>query len=126
MLLVEKELKLISRQKSTAIKNLFPGLLKDCGSIISKPLCHIINLSINSRKFPSSWKAAEVASLFKSGSCSLPKNYRPTSALRIVSELLERAAQPALKDYFENQNLLFKNQHAFRKKHSTKTASKYL
>ena len=35
------------------------------------------------------------------------------------------AAQQALKDCFENKNLLFKNQDGFRKKHSTKTASIY-
>ena len=52
---VQKELKLLSRQKSTGIDNLPSGLLKDCGSIISKPLCDIINLSIRSGKFPSSF-----------------------------------------------------------------------
>ena len=43
----------------------------------------------------------------------------------IVSKLLEKAAQQALKDYFEHENLLSKSQHGFRKKHSTKTASIY-
>ena len=41
----------------------------------------------------------------------------------IVSKLLEKAAQQALKDYFEHENLLSKSDHGFRKKHSTKTAS---
>ena len=42
VLFVQKELKLLSRQKFTGIDNLPPGLLKDCGSIISKPLCDIL------------------------------------------------------------------------------------
>ena len=50
---------------------------------------------------------------------------RPISVLLIVSILLEKAAQQALKDYFELENLLSKRQHGFRKKHSTKTASIY-
>ena len=99
--------------------------MKDCGSIISKPLCDIINLSIRSGKFPSSWKVAKVTPIFKSGSRSLPENYRPISVLPIVSKLLEKAAQQALKYYFEHENLLYKSQHGFRKKHSTKTASIY-
>ena len=45
--------------------------------------------------------------------------------LPIVSKILEKAAQQALKYYFENENLLSKNQHGFRKKHTTKTASIY-
>ena len=43
----------------------------------------------------------------------------------IVSKLLEKAVQQALKDYFEHENLLSKSQHGFRKKHLTKTASIY-
>ena len=60
VLFVQKELLLLFHQKSTGIDNLPPELLKDCGSIISKPLCHKINLSIRSGKFPSSWKAARL------------------------------------------------------------------
>ena len=33
--------------------------------------------------------------------------------------------QQVLKDYFQNENFLSKNEHRFRKKHSTKTASIY-
>ena len=90
VLFVQNKLKLLSRQKSTGIDNLPPGLLKDCGSIISKPLCDIINLSIRSGKFPSSWKVAKVTPIFKSR--SLPGNYRPISVLPIISKLLEKAA----------------------------------
>ena len=125
VLFVQKELKLLSHQKSTGTDNLPPGLLKDCGSIISKPLCDIINLSIRSGKFPSSWKAAKVTPIFKSGSRSLPEKYSPISVIPIVSKLLEKAAQQALKDYFEQEIFLFKSQHGFRKKHSTKKASIY-
>ena len=89
---MQKELKLLSLQKSTII-DLPPGLLKDCGSIISKPLCDIINLSMRTGKFPSSCKAAKVAPIFKSGRLSLPENYRPISVLLIVSKLLAKAAQ---------------------------------
>ena len=85
----------------------------------------MINFSIRSVKFPSSWKVAKVTPIFKSGSRSLLENQRPISVLLIVSILLEKAAQQALKDYFELENLLSKRQHGFRKKHSTKTASIY-
>ena len=94
VLFVQKELQLLSRQKSTVIDNLPPRLLKD-GSIISKPLCHIINLSIRSGKFPTSWRATKVTTIFKSGSRSLPENLRPISILPIVSKLLEKAVQQA-------------------------------
>ena len=72
---------------------------------------------MRSGKFRSSWKAANISPIFKSGSCSLPENYKPLSVLPIISKLLKKPAQQALKDYFENENLLFKIQHGFRKKH---------
>ena len=98
LLFVQKELKLLYRQKPPVLKT-SPGLLKDYGSI-SKPLCHIMDLSISSGKFPSSWKAANITPIFKSGSRSVPKHYRPISVLPIVSKLLEKAAQQALKYHF--------------------------
>ena len=60
VLFVQKELKMLSRQKSASIDNLPHGLLKDCGSIISKPLCDIINLSIRSGKFSFSWNVVVI------------------------------------------------------------------
>ena len=120
-----KRVKVVISSEITGIDNLPPGLLKNCGSIISKPLCHIVNLSRRSGKFLLSWKVAEVTPIFKSGSHSLPENYRIILVLPIVSKLLKKAAQLALKDYFENENLLSKNQHGYRKKHSTKTALIY-
>ena len=60
VLFVQNKLKLLSRQKSTGIDNLPPGLLNDCGSITSKPLCDIINLSIRSGKFSFSWNVVVI------------------------------------------------------------------
>ena len=105
------------------ISVLFVQKERDCGSIISKPFCHIINLSIRSGKFPSSWKAATVTPIFKFGSPTLPENDRSISVLPVVTKFLEKAVQQVLKDYFETENLLFKNQDGFRKKHSTKMVS---
>ena len=60
VLFVQSKLKLLSRQKSTGNGKLPPGLLNDCGSIISKPLCDIINHSIRSGKFSFSWNVVVI------------------------------------------------------------------
>ena len=65
--IVEKQLKLIKRKKATGVDNLPPGFLKDAATVISQPLCHIINLSLSSGKVPNEWKIAKVTPLFKSG-----------------------------------------------------------
>ena len=66
---------------------------------------------------------AHVTLIFKYRSRSLPENCGQISVLPIVSKFLKKAAQLVLKDYFEKENRLSKNQHGFGKKHLTKTAS---
>ncbi|XP_057308170.1 uncharacterized protein LOC130646052 [Hydractinia symbiolongicarpus] len=120
---VEKELRSLKRNKATGIDELPPGMLKDCAILISKPLSHIINLSINTSTVPSAWKVAKVAPIFKSGDSSLLKNYRPISILPVLSKILEKAIHNELVNYLEKEKLLNDCQYGFRSKRSTKLAS---
>ena len=78
---VEKQLKLIKRKKATGVDNLPPGFLKDAATVISQPLCHIINLSLSSGIVPNEWKIAKVTPLFKSGNEEDCSRYHPISVL---------------------------------------------
>ena len=108
---VEKELRALRRNKATGLNELPPGLLKDCAAHISGPLCHIINLSIDSGTVPSVWKAAKVTSpIFKSGNHEFPENYRPVSVLPVFSKILEKGVHRQFIDFLESNNLLFESQ----------------
>ena len=73
---------------------------------------------------PVDWKCARVAPIFKgTGSINEACNYRPISVMSHVSKILEKCINSQLLDYFENHDLLTCNQSAFRKHHSTLTAS---
>ena len=122
-LFVEKELRKLKRDKATGIDDLPPGMLKDCALLISKPLCHIINLSIKTSTVPTIWKVAKITPTFKSGNSSLPENYRPISVLPVLSKILEKAMHNELINYLEQENLLNDCQYGFRSKRSTKLAS---
>ena len=56
---------------------------------------------------------------FKSGVAGDMNNYRPISALSIFARILEKIVHDQLIDYFKEKQMLKKNQHAFRKLHST-------
>ena len=49
-------------------------------------------------------------------------NYRPISLLPIFPKVFEKVVQIQLYEYLNNNNLLFKSQHGFRKNHSTESA----
>jgi hypothetical protein len=71
------ELKQLRRTKATGVDNLPPGMLKDCREHISQPLCHILNLSVKTARFPALWKVAKVVPIHKSGSYDRPDRSSP-------------------------------------------------
>ena len=50
------------------------------------------------------------------------KNYRPVSNLSFVSKLIEKAVAAQMNQHLINNNLLERNQSAYRKFHNTETA----
>eukprot|EP00794_Sanderia_malayensis_P011654 gene11654-12853_t len=62
---VEKIIKSIKRSKATGIDDLPPGLIKDAAGVLSVPLSHIINVSLDTGQFPQEWKSAKIIPLHK-------------------------------------------------------------
>ena len=74
--------------------------------------------------FPSKLKIAKVIPIFKEkGDDFNFENYRPISLLSIISKIFERVVHDQLYSYFEENNLFYKHQYGFRKKHSTELAA---
>ena len=97
-------------------------IVKKSADIISQPLTHIINLSIQTGSVPDQMKIARVIPIFKSGDEALFSNYRPVSVLPVFSKLLEKAVYNRIMKYLTQHNILFNNQYGFRKNHSTSFA----
>lgn len=108
--------------KATGIDDLPQNLLKDCATVIAKPLAHIINLSNKSSTVPALWKSAKVKPIFKSGDSDLVENFRPISILPI-SKILEKAVHRQFYNFLENNKLLNDCQFGFRRNRSTKLAA---
>ena len=103
---VRKQLKALKRKKATGLDLLPSALLKDSADEISKPVAHIINLSLNSASVPTTWKRAKVIPVFKSGSADDVSNFRPISILPILSKIMERAVFSQLIEHLETNKLL--------------------
>ena len=75
----------------------------------------------NVGNLPSIWKLATLMPVFKSGSSSLVKNYRPISLTSIFCMLMERVITRQTSLYLLQHGLIFSHQHGFITKLSTTT-----
>eukprot|EP00794_Sanderia_malayensis_P005002 gene5002-5659_t len=123
---VEKIIKSIKRSKATGIDDLPPGLIKDAADVLSVPLSHIINVSLDTGQFSQEWKSAKIIPLHKSGSTTNFDNYRPISVLPIVSKVIEKIVQKQLINFLDQTKLLSTRQFGFRAKMSTELAATLL
>ena len=112
--------------KAAGIDGLTGKFLKDGAPYISLPITQLCNLSISLSTFPEKCKIAKLKPLYKKGSTTDPKNYRPISLLPLISKLIEKVIHEQTQKYLSDQNILYKYQSGFRKNHSTDTCLSYL
>ena len=83
----------------------------------------LVNLSLSQGVFPSKFKQAIVRPLLKKIGLDLSyANYRPVSNLSFLSKVIEKAALFRLNIHVNENNLLPKNQSAYRQFHSCESA----
>ena len=114
----------LKNSSSSGIDYIDTRTIKLIAELIAPSLVHIVNLSIETSKFPDAWKIAKVVPLLKGGTCDplLPKSYRPVALLPIFSKILEKIVFRQLIFYLEDNKLIHPNLHGSRKGHSTSTA----
>ncbi len=112
--------------KAAGIDGLAGKFLKDGAPHLSSPITQLCNLSISLSCFPEKCKIAKLKPLYKKGSTTEPKNYRPISLLPLVSKIIEKVIHEQTQKYLSDQNILYKYQSGFRKNHSTDTCLSYL
>ena len=107
-----KEINYINNKKA----NLFDTI----PSKIFDTLTSLINKSLSSRIFPSNLKLADTATIFKKKDPQAKENYRPVSALPVLSKVFESLMQKQinsfitdyLSDFFCGYRQGFSTQHA--------------
>ena len=104
-------LKGLKESKSSGPDKIPAKVLKDAAELICVPLALIFNESLKK------WKLARVTPIFKSGKQSEMNSHRPISVLSGVSRLFEKVVHHQLFEFLAANNLLSKNQLAYRKLH---------
>ena len=111
----------MDNSKSPGADRIPVKILKDAINLVSKPLTLIYNASLERGIFSQIWKLARVISIHKAGKKTDVNNYRPISALSVVSRILEKIVHDQLMEFLKGQKRLCLNQFAFQKLHSTLT-----
>ena len=119
---IYNQIKQLKTKTSFGHDGLSSKLLKYIDTKVADILACIINQSLLTGIFPDSLKLAKVAPVFKKDDPHLTDNYRPISLLPVISKVFEKVVFRQVYDYFNDNNLLYKNQYGFRKKHSTELA----
>ena len=120
---VDKTIRNLKNSKASGLDNLDTYILKLVRPYIVPSVCHIVNLSIQNKKFPNKWKLAKVIPLYKGkGSKFEAKSYRPVAILPILSKVLERVMYRKIITYMDENKLFNPSHHAYRSFHSTTTA----
>ena len=116
-LITEKEVRQaiekLSSNKATGPDGMSVRTLKLISPVFARPLTKLLNLSISSGKFPTEWKTAKVAPLFKSGPRDIRNNYRPISVLSILLKVLEKHIAKSLMNHLTENGLLYNLQSVF-------------
>jgi len=76
--------------KAAGINSIKAIFLRDGASILGKPIAKLCNLYIRLSIFPDKCKVAKLKPLFKKGSKTEPKNYRPISLIPLISKVFEK------------------------------------
>ena len=90
----DQVIEIISKMKSTktvGIDNIDAFVIKLAKDMLTPAITHIINLSIEYKIFPSSWKTAKIIPLHKKQDKTFPQNYRPVALLPVFSKITEKA-----------------------------------
>ena len=119
---VDKIISSLNNSNASGLDLIDTSVIKLVKSEILPAVTHIINLSITSRIFPTSWKRSKVIPLHKKDDLLNPKNYRPVAILPILSKILERVVFNQMISYLDSNGLLHPNHHAYRAQHNTTTA----
>ena len=100
----------------------FPAIvLKKCKQNLSRPLYHLWRKSLDTGRIPEHLLSQRIVPIFKKGSKTDAQNYRPVSLTSHLIKVFERVMRNALVKYLEDNHLLSKHQHGFRKSKSCVT-----
>ena len=105
----KKELERLNEHKAPGPDGIPNTVLRRCAEELAAPL------EMEEGKIPNEWKQTRIVPIYKKGARCEPGNYRPVSLTSQVCKVMERLVKSAIMDHLEENELLTRHQHGFRK-----------
>ena len=115
---VRKLLRSLKVKKSCGPDNIGPRILKELADELAPCLTLLFQSSLNSGIVPADWRIAHVSPIFKKGERYSAENYRPISLTSVTGKLLEHIIVHTIMNFLEENSILCREQHGFRKNRS--------
>ena len=110
--IVRVELGNLNPDKSPGYDLWHPYFLKELAGVIYKPLFILFKKSLKEGAH-SSWIKASITAVYKKGSKSEPRNYRPISMASVISKIMESIIRDAIVPHLMKNGILTDEKHGF-------------
>ena len=111
---LKSALNLMKTSKSAGPDKNSTKLLKEAGDSIVESLVYILNLLLETGTFLEDWKVACVSHIYKVGSRSNCRNYRPIPVILVVAKFIEKIFHNQLSSFQETNEISISQQSGFR------------
>ena len=111
---IKKVIRNLDSNKAHGHDMLSIRMLKICDDSLCGPLELIFHSCIETGKFPSDWKKANICPVHKKSDKQIVKNYRPISLLPICGKIFERLLYNKIFHFFQENNLISPSQSGFK------------
>ena len=98
-------IKSLNSNKANGADNISVKMLKLLNSHIALIVSKQINLAFEEGVYPSCLKLVKVLPIFKSGSKTVPENYKPILLLSNINKIIEKAIYSRLYSFFSKFNI---------------------
>ena len=118
---VTKLLGELNPHKAAGPDGISPRILKELANEVAPILTMIFQSSLETGVVPLDWRKANVTPVYKKGAHYDPANYRPVSLTSVSCKTMEHIIVRALMSHLDENNILCKQQHGFRRGRSCET-----
>ncbi|CAG4965395.1 unnamed protein product [Colias eurytheme] len=116
---VSSVIKNLHNKKSPGIDGIRNVDVKYISENLTVAIVNLINISVQTGKYPDKLKVGCIRPIFKKGTHDDPVNYRPITLLSSIDKIVEKVISDQIHKFYNDNNIISTNQYGFQSGKST-------